>query len=118
MERGILVPRGVETEQEWMDAFLRMARAGVDDELGPGSNPGTLDELKIESAGGDLWVRAAFVMDGHPDVTFSWGEPVIPELSEDWDPEFAATLFKVHLIEWFHTVAKRQKPDQQGVVRG
>jgi hypothetical protein len=56
-------------------------------------------------------------MDKRPDLTFEYQRDVVPGLSADWEPDFAASLFETHLIEWFYTEAKNAPPDTDGVVR-
>ncbi|UGY93057.1 hypothetical protein [Streptomyces gobiensis] len=64
-----------------------------------------------------VWAAASFSMASHPGVTFVWNQKIMPDLSAEWDPDFAAMLFSTHLIEWFHTEAKRRSPDADGIIQ-
>lgn len=78
---------------------------------------GTLRELAFDSREDGVWATVTFSMDSHPGITFVRNQRVVPDLSEEGDPDFAAMLFGTHLIEWFYTEARRRTPDADGVIR-
>lgn len=110
-------PRDELSLGQWMDQFKRAAEPGLRGELASEDDQGTLQELIITHRGDGAWVAATFSMASHPGITFIWDQRVIPDLSAEWEPDFAATLFSTHLIEWFHTKAKRRLPDVDGIIR-
>jgi hypothetical protein len=78
---------------------------------------GSLRSLAFEDRDDGVWAIATFTMRSVKGVTFIRSQRVMPDLSSEWDPDFAAMLFETHLIEWFHVEAKRKTPDPSGTIR-
>jgi hypothetical protein len=110
-------PRGGLTPNEWLDEFQEAAETSIRSQLSTEEDRGTLHQLELDHRKDGVWAIASFSMDKRPGVTFVRSQKIMPDLSADWDPSFAAMLFDTHLIEWFHTEAKRQSPDTDGFVR-
>ncbi|MGP3953575.1 hypothetical protein [Streptomyces sp. 7N604] len=110
-------PRGALSLDDWIDQFRQAAEAKVRNELGEEGNIGALRELTINRSETGGWAVASFSIDDRPGVTFVWSQQVAPDLSAKWEPDFAAMLFSTHLIEWYHTEAKRRPPGADGVIR-
>ena len=100
----------------WIESFRRHAEANIRAELAGDPNLGTLRDFRLDAREDGLWAAASFTVDIRPGTVFSWTEHIVPVLSTRWPPDFAATLYATHLIEWFHTRAKRRVPASGGTV--
>ncbi|MFF7233704.1 hypothetical protein [Streptomyces sioyaensis] len=103
---------------EWLAQFQRSLERSLPKSLASEEDQGSLREMLVDRREQGIWITATFSMASRPGVAFEWQQNVVPELSTDWDPAFAAMLFRTHLIEWYHTEAKRRPPTADGVVRG
>ncbi|KNE81235.1 hypothetical protein ADZ36_17585 [Streptomyces fradiae] len=103
--------------REWIDRFQQEAEAGLREQFATEADRGALHALVLENHGDHVRAVASFSMEIRPGVIFMWSRRVVPDLSETWDPGFAAMLFGTHLTEWFHTEAKKEIPGPDGVVR-
>ncbi|MFD9205134.1 hypothetical protein ACFVZM_02505 [Streptomyces sioyaensis] len=110
-------PRGGLDPHQWLDQFQRSAEPALRNNLATEEDQGLLQTLTLDHRGDSIWAIATFSMESHPAVTFVWSQRVMPDLSTEWDPEFASMLFRTHLIEWFHTKAKKRRPSADGVIR-
>ncbi|MFI1305572.1 hypothetical protein [Streptomyces sioyaensis] len=110
-------PRGGLDPHQWLDQFQRSAESAVRNDLAAEEDRGSLQKFALDHRNDGIWAIATFSMESHPAVTFVWSQRVMPDLSTEWDPEFASTLFGTHLIEWFHTEAKKRPPSADGIIR-
>jgi hypothetical protein len=110
-------PHGGLSRQEWLARFQDSAEEKVRNQLASEEDRGAVHKLVLEHREDGVWAIATFTMDVAPAATFIRSQRVMPDLSSEWDPEFAAMLFETHLIEWFHVDAKRRAPDSSGTVR-
>ncbi|GAA5615147.1 hypothetical protein ACPCUV_16940 [Streptomyces platensis] len=110
-------PRGGMDVEQWLARFERSLESSLPKSLASEEDQGSLREMLVDRRAQGVWITATFSMASHPGVAFEWRQNVVPEFSADWDPEFAAMLFRTHLIEWYHTEAKRRPPAADGVVR-
>ncbi|MGA4881617.1 hypothetical protein NCG97_27060 [Streptomyces lydicamycinicus] len=110
-------PRGGMDVEEWLAQFQRSLERSLPKSLASEEDQGSLREMLVDRREQGVWITATFAMASHPGVAFEWRQNVVPELSADWDPAFASMLFRTHLIEWYHTEAKRRPPTADGVVR-
>lgn len=110
-------PYGGLPSHEWLARFQGSAEEKVRNQLASEEDAGNLRNLVLEHREDGVWAIATFTMSSVPLVTFIRSQRVMPDLSSEWDPEFAAMLFETHLIEWFHVDAKRRAPDSSGTVR-
>ncbi|MFJ4329077.1 hypothetical protein ACIP3A_39040 [Streptomyces tricolor] len=108
---------GVIPPQEWLARFKDSAEAKLRGQFASEEDAGSLSSLTIEDREDGVWAIAAFTMHSAQGVTFIRSQRIIPDLSSEWDPDFAAMLFETHLIEWFHMDAKHKTPDSSGTVR-
>ncbi|MFE5924007.1 hypothetical protein [Streptomyces sp. NPDC056468] len=115
MEEG--EPRGGLSPQEWLARFQDSAEAKLRDQFSSEEDAGSLSSLAFEEREDGVWGIATFSMCSVQGVTFIRSQRVMPDLSSEWDPDFAAMLFETHLIEWFYVDAKRKPPDSSGRVR-
>ncbi|MEV4505578.1 hypothetical protein [Streptomyces klenkii] len=109
-------PGEVESRR-WISCFQQIVEPRLRDNLAAEESCGSLQGMTLDDRNDEAWVSARFSMATHPGVTFVWKQRVMPDLSVDWDPQFAAMLFCTHLIEWFHTEAKRRTPGADGTIR-
>lgn len=110
-------PHGGLSPQEWLARFQDSAEAKLRHQFTSDEDAGSLYSLAFEDRKDGVWAIATFAMRSVQDVTFIRSQRIMPDLSSEWDPDFAAMLFETHLIEWFHVDAKRKKPDSSGTVR-
>ena len=110
-------PRGGLDAHQWLDQFQRAAEPAVRNDLAAEEDRGSLQNLTLDHRDDGVWAIATFSMKRHPAATFVWSQRVMPDLSTEWDPEFASMLFGTHLIEWFHTKAKKRTPPADGIIR-
>ncbi|MFF1405136.1 hypothetical protein [Streptomyces sp. NPDC058294] len=103
--------------QEWVARFRDSAAAKLREQFASEEDAGSLTSLTVEDREDGVWAIAAFVMRSVQGVTFIRSQRIVPDLSSDWDPDFAAMLFETHLIEWFYVDAKYKTPDPSGTVR-
>lgn len=111
-------PHGGLSPDDWLARFATSAAEKVRVQLSSEEDAGELLDLAIETRKDGIWSNVTFTMHSTPGVTYIRSQRVMPDLSAEWDPEFAATLFETHLIEWFYTDGKRRAPDASGTVRG
>ncbi|GAA3884306.1 hypothetical protein GCM10023084_41500 [Streptomyces lacrimifluminis] len=110
-------PRGGLSPHEWLARFQDYAEEKLRNQLASEEDAGSLRDLVLAHREDGVWAIVTFVMESVPSVTFIRSQRVMPDLSSEWDPDFAAILFETHLIEWFHVDAKRRAPDSSGTVR-
>lgn len=110
-------PRGGLPPQEWLARFQGSAEARLRGQFASEEDAGSLSSLAFEDREDGVWAIATFAMRSVQGVTFIRSQRVMPDLSSEWDPDFAAMLFETHLIEWFYVDAKRKTPDSSGTVR-
>ncbi|PBC82057.1 hypothetical protein SAMN05428945_3387 [Streptomyces sp. 2224.1] len=110
-------PRGGSHVSQWFGRFQRSLELSLPESLASEEDQGSLRDMRVDRREKGIWVTVAFSMASRPGVVFERNQNVVPDLSADWDPEFAAMLFRTHLIEWYHTEAKRRPPAADGVVR-
>ncbi|MEU5424219.1 hypothetical protein AB0H73_01230 [Streptomyces olivoreticuli] len=101
----------------WISRFQQLVEPSLRNDLAAEESCGVLQEISLHHRDDGVWVSASFSMASHPGVTFVWDQRVMPDLSAEWDAEFAAMLFRTHLVEWFHTEAKRRTPGVDGFIR-
>ncbi|MBB6418879.1 hypothetical protein [Streptomyces sp. AK010] len=110
-------PHGGLDPQEWLAGFQDSAEARLRGQFASEEDAGSLYSLALENREDGVWAIANFAMRSVQGVRFIRSQRVMPDLSSEWDPDFAAMLFETHLIEWFHVDAKRKTPDSTGTVR-
>lgn len=110
-------PHGGLPPQEWLAIFQDSAEAKLRHQFASDEDAGSLQNLAFEDREDGVWAIATFAMCSVQDVTFIRSQRIMPDLSSEWDPDFAAMLFETHLIEWFHVDAKHKTPDSSGTVR-
>ncbi|MEU9795200.1 hypothetical protein AB0E27_32280 [Streptomyces sparsogenes] len=103
--------------EDWLERFQRAADASLRSQFATEEDRGILRELAFDSGEDGVWATASFSMASHPGITFIRSQRVMPDLSSEEDPEFAAILLGIHLIEWFYTEATGKTPDADGVIR-
>lgn len=110
-------PRGGMEVHQWLAEFRRSTERSLPKSLASEEDQGSVQDMVVDRREEGVWITVTFSMASHPGVVFEWNRNVVPELSVDCDPELASLLFRTHLIEWYHTRAKRRPPAADGVVR-
>ncbi|GFE12410.1 hypothetical protein Sgleb_04570 [Streptomyces glebosus] len=110
-------PRGGLDCNQWIDQFQQRAEPALRNDLAAEDDQGSLQNFALDHRDDGIWVIATFSMKSHPAVTYVWSQRVMPDLSAEWDPEFASMLFGTHLIEWFLTEARKRPPSADGIIR-
>ncbi|GAA2359362.1 hypothetical protein [Streptomyces cuspidosporus] len=112
-----LAVHGELSPEEWLERFQRAAEASMRSQFATEEDRGTLRELVFDSREDGVWATVSFSMASHPGITFIRSQRVMPDLSAEEDPDFAAMLLGIHLIEWFYTEARKKTPDADGIIR-
>ncbi|WP_336051491.1 hypothetical protein [Streptomyces sp. CA2R101] len=110
-------PRGGLEVSQWFGRFQRSLELSLPENLASEEDQGSLGEVRVDRREKGIWITVTFSMASRPGVVFEWKQNVVPDLSADWDPEFASMLSRTHLIEWYHTEAKRRPSAADGIVR-
>lgn len=112
-----LTTHGGLSPDEWLAQFQPAAEASMRSQFATEEDRGTLREFDFASREDGVWATVSFSMVSCPGITFIRSQRVMPDLSADEDPDFAAMLFGTHLIEWFYTNARKKTPDADGIIR-